>query len=66
MYYLTDEKIMIENEKRTVYGIRYDNEIYLSDVSANKEEVEHFVTLFNAQELAPYQLIDVVADMTDI
>lgn len=64
MYYVTEEKIVIEGEEHTVYGIRCDEE-YIPDVSADKSEVEYLVKLCNDGGLDPVHLFDVVTDFVD-
>ncbi len=65
MYSITEDKTTIENEEKTVYGIYYDNEYYIKDVSPNKAEVERLVRLFNQNNLAPYQMYDAICDVID-
>lgn len=65
MYFITKEKRIFEDEEYTVYGIRYDDEIHISDISANRNEVKKLVKMFNDGGLASYQMHDVLLDMID-
>lgn len=61
VYNVTEEKVIIENEEYTVYGIKC-NEAYVRDVSGNSEEVKRLVERLNEYELSPCHLYDVVED----
>ena len=63
MYKITVEEKIVENKQRTVYGIMYNDECFVTDVSNDKAEVERMVELFNDNDLAPCHLLDVLEDM---
>ena len=62
MYCITEEKRKIENEEKVVYGIQYNDEKPIQDISVNKADVEQLVQMCNDGKLAPYQLREVVDD----
>ncbi len=64
MYEVTKEKVLVDEEERTVYGIRCENE-YIPNVSADIERARHLAALCNNGNLAPWQLADVVADFIE-
>ena len=65
MYKVIERTIVIEGEKKAVYGLRHENGTAMEDVSGNKKEAEHMAERFTEMELAPYQLNDVLTDMVD-
>ncbi|MCI8404091.1 MAG: hypothetical protein HFE49_04235 [Clostridia bacterium] len=62
MYVITEEKKIIDNKERAVYGIRYDDEYFISDISADRESVTKLVSDFNAYKLDPVHLGDMAED----
>ncbi|MBQ8300402.1 MAG: hypothetical protein IJX57_00310 [Clostridia bacterium] len=65
MFKLTEGMTTVENEERIVYGIRYNDEYYIEDISADREKTEQMVEMFNRLELSPCHLHDVVEDMLE-
>lgn len=65
MYSITVGRKIVENEQKTVYGIMYNGECLIKDVSNDRNEVEQMIALFNAKDLAPYQLSDVLHDIIE-
>lgn len=62
MYQLTEEKRAFENEEKRVYGIYYNDEYYVSDVSVNRSVVEELVEKYNKYNLDPIHLHDAIED----
>lgn len=62
MYTLTEENKILEEQEYTAYGIRYDDEYIINDVSEDKEAVRRLVADCNKYELDPVHLRDVVED----
>ncbi len=62
MYTLTEEKKILEEQEYVAYGIRYNSEYCIDDVSADKEAVKRLVANCNKYELDPVHLRDVVED----
>ncbi|MCI8403795.1 MAG: hypothetical protein HFE49_02710 [Clostridia bacterium] len=60
MYTVTEEKKTIENKNCLVYGIRYDDEYYVKDVSADKAKVKHLTEMYNRYGLSPTHLYEAV------
>ena len=65
MFKLTEGMTTVENEERIVYGIRYNDEYYIEDISEDREKTEQMVEMFNRLELSPCHLRDVVEDMLE-
>ena len=65
MYQITEEKRAFENQEKTVYGIYYDDEYNVSNVSANKSTVEGLVEKYNKYKLDPIHLHDVIEDFLE-
>lgn len=63
MYKMTEDKIMEDCKEYITYGIWYDDEFHVKDVSLNKKEVEELVQLCNDGNLHPIHLYDVVEDV---
>ena len=63
MYKLSRGESEVEGGKYTVYGIYYNEEYYIEDISTDKEAVMELIALLNSNDLAPYQLYDVVEDL---
>lgn len=61
MYTITKEEIIIENKKRTVYGIRY-GDICINDITTDRDGLERLIGLCNSELLDPIHLEDVVMD----
>ena len=61
MYRVTEEKILIENEEKTVYGICCES-VCIPDISTDREQVEHLAELCNREGLEAVHLRDVVSD----
>jgi hypothetical protein len=66
MYRIIEGKVTIENESHIVYGIYFNDEYQISDVSPDKEAVLLLIENFNRYGLAPYQLYDAVSDAIDL
>lgn len=62
MYTLTEEQKILEEQEYTAYGIRYDDEYSINDVSEDKEAVKRLVADCNKYKLDPVHLRDVVED----
>ena len=58
-------EVVDENEEKTVYGIYYDDEYNVSNVSANKSTVEGLVEKYNKYKLDPIHLHDVIEDFLE-
>lgn len=65
MYKITEDIIIFENKEYITYGVKYDNEFYIDDVSLNKKEVEKLVRLCNDGELHPIHLYDIIEDFLE-
>ena len=65
MYTITEEKKIVENTQYTVYGIRYNNEYHIHDVSGDREAVERLANSFNRYRLDPLHLYDAVMDFIE-
>ena len=65
MYTVIETKVMVDEKEGVTYGIRHDDGTVKNDVSPNREEAERLAAYFNEHNLAPYQLDDVIADMSD-
>ena len=63
MYEVTEGQYIIEGKEYLVYGIRYDDEHNIADISTDRAKVEEMVGLFNSAELAPCHMYDVIYDM---
>ncbi|MCD8180659.1 MAG: DUF6514 family protein [Firmicutes bacterium] len=64
MFEVTKEKVLIDGEERTVYGIRCGDE-YIPNVTADEDAARRLADLCDRESLAPWQLIDVVADFVE-
>lgn len=62
---MIERKIIIEGEKKIVYGLQHEDGTVMENVSGNKKEVERMAERFTEMELAPCQLNDVLTDMVD-
>ena len=62
MYTITEDKKTIENKDYLVYGIRYDDEYCVRDVSSDKAAIERLISDCNKYDLDPIHLRDVVED----
>ncbi|MCI8404722.1 MAG: hypothetical protein HFE49_07440 [Clostridia bacterium] len=62
MYKVTEEKTTIDNKEHTTYGIWYNDEFHVNDISVNREYVENLLQLCIAEQLSPIHLYDVVTD----
>ena len=62
MYTLTEKTVMVEGKECTVYGIRYDDEFFAADVSADAARVRQLVGDCNRYCLDPIHLMDVIED----
>lgn len=65
MYNVIETKITIEGKEELVYGLSHEDGTAVENVTANKNEAEHLAQYFTKENLASYQLEDVVHDMTD-
>lgn len=64
MFEITKEKVLIDGDVRTVYGIRCGDE-YIPNVTADEDAARRLAELCNKENLAPWQLIDVVTDFVE-
>ena len=62
MYTVTKDKAVIEDIEVVVYGIRYDDECSVSDISTDKSAVEKLADDFNRYGLDPIHLYDAIED----
>lgn len=62
MYKIAEDKIIMEDNEYITYGISYDDEFYVKDISLNKEEIVQLIQLCNDGNLHPIHLYDVVED----
>lgn len=62
MYCLTRKNIILEGKEYTVYGIRYSDEIFAEDVSADIAKVTQLVADFNRYSLEPIHFYDAIED----
>ncbi len=65
MYNVIETKIIAEGEEVIVYGLSHEDGTVMTNVTANKKEAEYLAEYFNKENLASYQLEDVVHDMAD-
>ncbi len=65
MYKVTEGKTTIDNIEYTTYGIWYDEEFHVNDISVNREDIENLLCLCNAENLDPIHLYDVVTDFIE-
>lgn len=61
MYTITQDKKNIDGVVKTTYGIKCD-EVFVKDVSPNKEEVTELIDRLNQYGLSRCHLQDVVTD----
>lgn len=61
MYTITQDKKNIDGAVKTTYGIKCD-EVFVQDVSPNKEDVTELIDRLNQYELSPCHLQDVIED----
>lgn len=62
MYILTDEKKIIEGRECTVYGVRFNDEFFVRDISADRAAAEKFAEKCNKYSLDPVHLRDAAED----
>lgn len=62
MYKLTNKQVEIEGTTYTVYGISYDDEFYVEDISPDRTKVEGLVADCNKYSLDPVHLYDIIED----
>lgn len=62
MYFLTESRICVEGRKYTVYGIKYNDELFAEDISADKDDVQRLVRQCNEYQLEPIHMFDVIDD----
>lgn len=62
MYELTETSKVVEGANVTVYGIKYDDEHSVPDISTSKAEVEGILETIIKNDCDPCHLKDVVED----
>ncbi len=63
MYEVTEGRCIVEGKEYVVYGICYNDEYNIADISTDRAKVEEMVRLFNSAELSPCHMRDVIYDM---
>ena len=63
MYEVTEGRCIVEGKECVVYGICYNDEYNIADISTDRAKVEEMVRLFNSAELSPCHMRDVIYDM---
>ena len=62
MYFLTKDKVYVEGKEYTVYGMRYDDELVVGDLSTDLDKVKELVRKCNEYQLEPIHMFDVIDD----
>lgn len=62
MYFLTKKTITVENGEYTVYGMMYNDELRVDDISTDVQKVRTLVDSCNSHSLDPIHMFDVVED----
>lgn len=62
MYKVKEGKTTIDNKEYTTYGIWYNEEFHIDDISVDRANIENLLRLCNTHELDPIHLYDVVTD----
>lgn len=62
MYFLTQKRKVLEGSEYTVYGMRYNDELYAEDISPDKEKVRRLVSDCNKHSLSPIHMYEVIED----
>lgn len=62
MYKLTKNVITLEREKAITYGISFNGNVLISDVSDQRQIVEDLIALFNEEGVLPRYAADLAED----